>query len=162
MQNSSPPDQKSKLSHFQQIDISLLRRQNQNLFQSVNQLRHRLAHLNQKLGPAALQIDREFVHRILKFLLTSFAVAKSAEASARGSLSTRKQAQIGRIISGVLEGGSSAEGDIQRQIDCFVRGSLQIINATVTTPNDENGASEVGSEGEPRSPKQAPTLEFRG
>lgn len=147
MQNTAIADESSKMSHFEQIEVSLLRKQNHNLFQTVNQLRHRLARLDAKSGASAPQVDSQYVHRVLKFLLTSFALARSAAETAHSRVPSRQTAEIDQIISGVLDGDSASEKSLCERIRCFVRGSLRLINAAVHIRSDEGGTEAVRVEG---------------
>ena len=128
MQNSPHPKSSPKTSHFEQIDIALLRTQNHNLFQTVNQLRHRLAQLTSSASNTASQVDRGFIHRILKFVLVCLVKPTGYSAHQSKPVSSRREQEIEKIVSEVLDYKSRTEKEIHERLHCFVEGSVRIVN----------------------------------
>ena len=128
MQKKQSKLEENNLSHFEQLDIEILRKQNHNLFQTVNQLRHEVTKLKKQSESKSDQISTGYVHKILKFLLTSFELNKQNHLDEIQPISVNKKNEIIKIISIILDSEKNCQENIKKQIIFFIEGSLKTIN----------------------------------
>jgi hypothetical protein len=147
MKNNQSQPKNPKMSHFEELSIEILTKQNHNLFQTVNQLRHQLNQMSNESKEISDGISRAYVRRILQFLLSSVAISKSKGNQTPGQVSEKNKNHIMGIICNVLGPEGNSEKNIQNDIEGFVEGAHNLINHISSVRQLSNGENKIEDEG---------------
>jgi hypothetical protein len=147
MENNQNKTNKAKLSHFEELNIEILSKQNHNLFQTVNQLKHELNQMSEKSKDSSDRMSKEHVSRVLKFLLFSVALGKPTRNQGSKLISEKTKNHITSIISKVLGSEKNSEKNMEKDIEAFVHDALGLINQISFSGDTPKAQNKIESEG---------------
>ena len=147
MQNNQSQPKNPKLSHFEELSIEILTKQNHNLFQTVNQLKHQLTQQSTESRDLSHGISRAYVRRILQFVLFSVAMNKAGTSRTPGQISEKSKNRIMSIICDVLDPKESSETNVKNHIERFVHDVHSVINQVSEVGQVAHAGNKIEDEG---------------